>query len=177
MSVLGAGRHKVNVVGHQLGRSGGEKQTPYVAVLFESEQTIGDRITWYGYLSDAAFERTVSTLRLLGWEPELHDGRLESLHNTDLLHGREADIVVELEDYNGQARPKVKWVNALGGGGLGEGMAADEVLQFSNTMRQKILSAKGPQPSARPGPSRQPAAAGAGNNRKPLNQPDDDLPF
>lgn len=177
MSVIGAGRHLVNVVGHQLGRSEGGRQTPFIAVLFESDQTIGDRITWYGYLSDAAIERTVATLEKLGWDPAKYDGRLESLHNTDVLHGAAAEIVVEMETHEGKTRAKVKWVNFPGEGGMGEGMAVQDVTAFSDSMRAKILSAKGPTPNGKAGPSKQPVAAGAGRSSKPLSQPDDDLPF
>jgi hypothetical protein len=173
MPLLGAGRHRVQVVSHILRKSSGG--TPSVAVLFESQETIGDRITWDGYLTDAALERTLASLKILGWDPAEHDGKIETLHGTDVLKGAEAEIVVELEEYNGQARPKVKWVNAVGGGGLGEGMDAEDVIAFSASLRQKVLSARAPTPNAKPGPARQPAAVSA--NSKPLSDPDDDLPF
>jgi hypothetical protein len=173
MPLLGAGRHHVTVVSHILRKSSGG--TPSVAVLFESTAQIGDRITWDGYLTDAALERTIASLRILGWDPAEHDGKVESLHGTDILKGAEAEIVVELEEYNGQQRPKVKWVNAVGGGGLGEGMAAEDVMAFSASLRQKVLSAQKPTPNTKPGPARQPAAVAA--NSKPLSEPDDELPF
>lgn len=172
MGVIGAGRHRVNVTQHQLGKSG-EKKTPYVAVQFESQETIGDYITWYGYITDAALERTLASLAILGWNSAEQDGRIESLHNTDLLQGNEAEIVVEMETFEGKERAKVKWVNAVGGG-MGEGLSTEEALTMGSVLRQKILSAQKPQPSARPGPARK--AAGVGNG-KPLSQPDDDLPF
>lgn len=172
MPVLGAGRHRVQVVSHVLRRSSGG--TPSVAVLFESTQEVGMRITWDGYLTDAALERTLASLRILGWDSDAHDGRIETLHGTDLLKGNEAEIVVELEDYQGQSRPKVKWVNEVGGGGLGDGMATDDVMEFSASLRQRVLSASKPTPNTKPGPAKQPVGA---NARKPLSQPDDELPF
>jgi hypothetical protein len=168
---LGKGRHLVTVIDHQLGKSG--TGTPYVAVQFESDVQLGDRITWYGYLTDAAFERTVASLQVLGWDPAAHNGLIASLNGTGLLKGAPAEIVLDEETHEGKTRMKVKWVNAPGGGGLGEAMAADDAKGFSESIRFKILSAAKPQPSSRPGPAKQ-AAVGGG---RPLSQPDDDLPF
>lgn len=170
MGVIEApGVHKVVVVSHQLGKSG--TGTPHVAVLFEDPA--GDRITWYGYLSDKALERTIASLEILGWDSAEHDGRIESLNGTGILADNEAEIVVELEEYNGDVRPKVKWVNRPGGG-MGEAMGADEAATFSATLRQKILSAKGPKATTKPAAVRKPVPATAG---KPLTEPDDGLPF
>lgn len=167
MAGFGPGRHIVEVAAHQLGESG--TGTAHIAVLFESPE--GARITWYGYLSDAALERTIASLRILGFDPAEHNGMLDALHGTKLLVSRKAEIVVELETYNGETRPKVKWVNDVGGG-MGKGMEADKAKSFAASLRQKILSAQPPKPSAKPGPARAPAAVPAG-----AIDPDDDLPF
>lgn len=166
MAIIGIGRHAVRVVSHILGRS--STGTPHIAVLFED--AAGDRITWYGYLSDAAMERTLHSLQVLGWNPLQDDGRIDRLNGTEALVGAEAEIVVESEVYNGEARMKVKWVNEVGGGGLGEGMAPDDANAFAASIRAKILSAPKPKPNGQPGPAKTaPASAASG--------PDDDLPF
>lgn len=161
-----AGRHDVEVVSHVLGKSG--TGTHHVAVLFQDEA--GDRITWYGYLSDAALERTVASLQNLGWNPAEHGGRIDSLNGTGILAGAKAEIVVENEEFDGKVRPKVKWVNAPGGG-LGSGLEAAEADIFAASLRQKILSAAAPKPNGTPGPSRQAAPAPSGGGIE------DDLPF
>jgi hypothetical protein len=166
---FGTGRRLAKVVAHQLGES--STGTPHVAVLFENAE--GARITWYGYLSDAALERTLSSLRILGFDPSQHNGMLDVLHGTQLLVSREAELVVETEVYNGEPREKVKWVNEVGGG-MGKGMEADKAKGFAASLRQKILSAQPPKPNAKPGPARQPAAAAVPAG---AIDPDDDLPF
>lgn len=171
MPVIGIGRHAVQVVSHQLGRSG--TGTPHVAVLFEDVN--GDRITWYGYLTDAAMESTLKALSAIGWDPMKFDGRIDSLNGTDLLKGVEAEIVVEMEEYQGKPRPKVRWVNEPGGGGLGDGMSADEATSFAAQLRAKVLGASKPRPNGAPGPARSaPPKAKAGSVAGDL---DDDLPF
>ena len=174
MSVIGAGRHRVQVASHQLGKS--STGTPHIAVLFEDIN--GDRITYYGYLTDAALEHTLKALGALGWDPMQHDGRIDSLNGTDLLVGREADIVVEVEIYNNEPRPKVKWVNEPGGGGLGEAMAQDDANAFAADLRKKILSAPRPKVNTQPGPAKPaaPAKAPAPAGGLP-DEFEDDLPF
>lgn len=175
MSVMGVGVHPAKVVQHQLGKSG--TGTPHVAVLLEN--AAGDRITWYGYLTDAALEYTLKTLGVMGWDPVAHDGQISSLNETDLLVGAEVEVVVETEEWNGEHRAKVKWINQPGGG-LGLGMEADDAKSLAAKLRKKILAAPRPKVNAQAGPSRPaaraaaPAGAAAG---KPLSDPDDDLPF
>jgi hypothetical protein len=166
MSFENPGRHSVKVAAHMLGRSG--TGTHHVAVLFEDEA--GDRITWYGYLSDKAIERTVASLQVLGWDPAEHGGRIDSLNGTDLLVDADAEIVVENEEYEGKVRPKVKWVNAPGGG-MGEAMDAVDADVFAASLRAKVLSAAKPTPNGAPGPAKRPEPAAAGGAI------DDDLPF
>jgi hypothetical protein len=162
MPVVGIGRHAVKVVSHALGRS--STGTPHVAVLFEDVQ--GDRITWYGYLSDAAIERTIKSLQLLGWDAVASNGMVDTLNGTGLLVGNEAEIVVDTEVYNGEVRHKVKWVNEPGGG-MVEAMPQDDASSFAATLRAKVLSAPRPKPNSQPGPAKAVAVA-----------PDDDgLPF
>ena len=164
MPVVGIGRHAVKVVSHVIGKSG--TGTPHVGVLFEDVN--GDRITWYGYLSDKAIERTVASLGVLGWDPQAHNGLVDSLNGTDLLVGAEAEIVVEAETYEGKVNHKVRWVNEPGGGSLSS-MEDSEAASFAASLRQKILAAPKPKVSTKPGPAKEAVPAGSAV--------DDDLPF
>ncbi len=163
MAVMGIGTHAAKVVSHGLGKSG--TGTPHIAVLFEN--VAGERITWYGYLSDKAIERTVKTLEDLGWVPAHDGGDITALNGTDRLVGAEAEVVVEAEVYNGEERRKVKWVNRPGGGT--PRMEEADAAAMAASLRGKIMSAASPAPSTSPGPARTPAA--------PTIDPDDDLPF
>ncbi len=145
--MIGAGRHEVRVVSHALTKSG-QKGTPCVAVTFEDD--VGQRITWFGYLTDAALEWTLKALAAMGWDSNASDGRIDSLNGTDLLAGNRVEIVVEEEEYEGKLRPKVRWVNEIGGG-VGDRMAPDEATAFATDLRKRILSMRGPAPTTRPG--------------------------
>jgi len=144
--MIGRGRHEVGIRSTQLTVSG-EKGTPCVSVLFEDET--GDTITYWGYLTDAALQYTLKSLAAMGWDSAEHDGRIDTLNETDLLVGRKVEIVVDEEEFEGKVRSKVKFVNEIGGG-LGERMAPEESKSFAAQLRAKILAAKGPKPSTAP---------------------------
>jgi hypothetical protein len=91
-----------------------KKGTPFIRVplLVDHE---GERfeIVWRGWLTDSAFDYTVKTLaKAFGW-----DGNLADL--TDGLvkwEGRKCQITTAIEEYDGQARCLVQWLNPAGGG-------------------------------------------------------------
>ncbi len=86
------------------------------------EESIGgeERIRWTGWLSENALENTMATLvNVLGYSgnDEINeDGTLKDPNVLNWL--KEVKLVIEMEEYNGKSRAKVKWVNALGGGGF-----------------------------------------------------------
>lgn len=162
------GRHLVRVLGHVLGKSG--TGTPHIAVSFENEA--GDRITWYGYLSEKALDRTVESLQILGWDFQADNGLIDRLNGTDTLVNNMAEIVVEHEVYEGKINAKVKWVNAVGGG-LAAAIPDSDAATLAASLRARIMTSKKVAPSTRPSAAASsPAGVGAGNDDEL-----DDLPF
>ena len=86
--------------------------TPQVEVRFEvvDGEEKGAQIIWYGYLTDAAYERTIEALRHTGWTggPDSND-----VCDHDGCGSQLCKIVVEEEDYNGKVRLRVRWVNGI----------------------------------------------------------------
>lgn len=178
MAVIPEGTHLVRVHSTFLGKSK-NTQTGYVGVVFEDDA--GDTITAYLYTSDKAIGRTVETLELLGWDLQANNGDLSTLHETPLLHGRQSEIVVENETYEGKTRAKVKWINGPDGGGRAEGMPANEAQAFAAALRAKVYGSKaGKPPAAKVAPK---PAARAAVKAVPVQtaeaeqQGDDDIPF
>jgi hypothetical protein len=109
-----------------------------IAVLFEYEQSLGDRkrLTWWGYLNEGkAREITLKTLKLLGWKGQAIEGLNSGVSSGILDTDTEFSIVVDLEEYQGVTRPKIKWVNA--GGGFQERLDLSEVKQKLGGMNLK----------------------------------------
>ena len=127
--MIAPGKYRAKVLDWDFGRSG--KGTPYIAVRFEIPS--GDTITWFGYFTRAALERTVESLRYCGWIG--HDiNRMRE----DGMGSKEPEIVVEHEEYEGKVRARVQWVNSgVGPAGTGS-MGEDELRAFAAEMRDSI---------------------------------------
>ena len=158
------GRYTATAKTVDLGQSA-EKGTPYVSILFETEQ--GEDLTAFLYLSDAALERTVRTLReVFGFNDDF--GTVK-----EQVTGKQASIVVEAEEYEGKSRMKVKWINTVGG-------SSGKPLENAGTLLAQ-LSAKAKRiPASAPVAAR--AATAAPRAARPAPAPktahvDEDAPF
>lgn len=205
MSTLGPGTYKAQAIDCALATAG--NGTEQIAVLFdridENEERTGETITWYGYFTDGAIERTVESLRYMGWTGadlmDFANGLPPTCENF-------VEIVVEDEkdDRTGKVRAKVKWVNQRGRGAIAVRSRMDETAAktFSASLKKRIAGLQAAagvtkQP-AQPQRQRQPAskaaqaqgrqaAAASASRRAVENEPegrfddaspvDDDIPF
>jgi hypothetical protein len=94
----------------------GDRKTPFIRIpcrVTEGPQK-GKRITFSGWISEAALDNTVAALtKTFGF-----DGDLYSLHIGKItLAGMPCNITTEVETYQGRPRCKAKWLNPPGRGG------------------------------------------------------------
>jgi|GEM_PF-1281403 len=153
-----------------------------VAVLFDISTEGADvkDITWYGYFTEATFERTIEALRHCGWEGD-------DLSNLQGLDAHEVDLVIEDEEYNGSIAPKVQFVNRPGGLALSAPMGVEKTKAFAASMRDRIRAidaSKGVRkaaatPATAPKPAPRPAPQRAGPPEPPPHTDADsfDVPF
>jgi hypothetical protein len=160
------GTHEAKAVEWALA-SAGEKRTPEVAIRFSilSGRCEGDSITWHGWLTDKAFDRTIESLQYCGWEGD-------DLRKLEGLDTNEVSIVVELEEFTtaeGEVRvnPKVRWVNRAGGLAIKERMSDDEANAFAAKMRGRIVAMQKKRGTRSPAP----------REAAPTPHNDDDIPF
>jgi len=139
------GKHQATVTGAFLSES--SKGTPCVQIEFDAN---GETATAWLYLSDAAFERAVKTLRdAFGF-----DDNFETL--PDQLIGKQCQIVVEDEaDDKGVLRPRVKWINSLRSAprplSNAEVLTAKLSAKASRIAREVGAASRAPAPAAKPG--------------------------
>lgn len=167
-----AGTHRARAKEWQLGMSSTGKEQ--IGVMFEltGGEHAGKHLTWFGFFSEGAVDRTIESLRHCGWDSD-------SLAELDSLSANEVELVVEDEEYEGKWRSKVKWVNRVARLQMKEQMSPAQVQAFAARLRGKTVASKqkyGAQPTSNGGGQRQPAqqasfggAAGAVDN--------DDIPF
>jgi hypothetical protein len=102
----------------------------------------GEEVTWYGYFTEKTQERTLESLRHLGWPGE-------DLFDLSGVTANEVEIVVEHEEYETpqgemKTRARVRWINAIGGGGIvmKETMDVAQAKAFAQRMRATAIAAK-----------------------------------
>lgn len=136
--------------------SKGNDQIAVDFVLLEGPNE-GHHITWYGYFTDETWERTIESLRHMGWGGS-------DLSDLSGIESNEVRLVIEHEpDLQGEYRARVKWVNSLGGIAVKDRMDNGQSKAFAAKMRGRILAlgAKGPMP--RPAQQQRPTPASIGN--------------
>jgi hypothetical protein len=151
----------------------GANSTPAVSVEFVFSDPALGKITWDGWLSDAAADRTLESLRYCGWEGD----DLTELRGLD---ANEVELVIEQEDYQGRSYPKVKWVNRGGGLAHKTPLTGDKARFFAQQMKDRIRAldaSKGaPRSAAKPGASQSRRGPSSGPPEPPPFS-DDDIPF
>lgn len=161
---------------------------PQTAVLFDlTGELAGTSITWYGYFTEKTTKSTIEALRTAGFK-SADLSEMETIQPGE--DAPEVMLVVEneqaqnedgtpalYEDGNPVLKPRVRWVNAAGGGNLSlkAPMQGDKLKAFAAQMKEKMLAhdlnkPQGPSAKPTPKPASRPAPA-------PTGSAPEDLPF
>lgn len=153
------GRFRATALEGDYGRA--QTGTEQVAVLFKLET--GAQLTWYGYLSENAADRTLESL--------VHCG-VSDLATLADLGSKDVEVVVQHDTYEGKTRARIAFVNALGSGGVAMKNKASEADKASIAKRFKgnFLKLQKQHGDA-------PAASSASKPRAKATGTDDDIPF
>lgn len=152
----------------------GENSTPFIRIpcfVTEDGDQDGKEIIWKGWLTEAAFDRTIGTLCKVfpQW-----DGDLEALQNdTFSFAGFDCEIVAESKTYNNEKRVEAKWLNAVGGGG-GKLMDAGKVASLISKLGRKSKAIAKQAGASNPAPAQNRTASPAPGAAV---EPNDDIPF
>lgn len=141
-----------------LGHTAGGKPQIGVDLMILEGPSAGAHITWYGYFTEATFDRTIESLQLLGWKgPDLSD--LKGIDKN------EVNVVIAHEpDNDGVIRCKANWINPIGGVVMKDRMNAGAAAAFAQEMKGRVLAL---------GAGKRPTAPTGGN----AAVPNDDIPF
>jgi len=136
----------------------------------------GEKKTWYGYFTEATAQRTVESLKHMGWSGVW--GELAETVGT-----KECVAVLDWETYNGVESLKVQWINAAGGVAMKQTMDAGSRAAFEARMKSTVAGVFGGAP-AKPAPRaaapQRPAPQGRPASPPPpsqSNEPEDQLDF
>jgi hypothetical protein len=142
--MLQAGKYRARAVGAALGKTGTGKEQ--IAVEFDLLDHQGDSITWYGlFHNEEAFEITMKGLRTAGFQgDDISDfGWIQACP--------EVVLVVVNEEYQGQTKAKVRFINSAGGVAMKEALDEGSAAAFAKSMKGRIAAfnrASGPKKAA-----------------------------
>jgi len=112
--------------------------------------------SYHWFSSEGAMKVTESTLQSIGWDPIVNGWALDQIVETDLLVGREAQLVLAEEEYDGKRRVRVQFVNDInGGGGMRDAMTPEQVAEFVAALRARAGAAPVPQAAPPSQPEKQ----------------------
>lgn len=150
-----------------LGLSSTGKEQVGVKFNILTEGASHAELTWYGYFTDAAFDKTLDALRTMGWSGD-------DLSDLTGLDTNEVSLVVADEVYDGKTSARILWVNKLSSGpavrSVLEGGAAKS---FAAAMKDRVRAHR-----AATGAATKPAGSGLAERQGPgPSISKDDLPF
>jgi hypothetical protein len=147
-----------------LGESSTGKEQIAVSFDILTEGAEFSTITWYGYFTEDTWQRTLESLRIMGWTGTDFEQDLVGLDTN------EVELVVAEEEFDGKVRTKVQWVNRVGGLNIKAPLTLERTKAFAATMRDRIKAfdaTKGSRPAPKP----------AGRPPEPPPHNDADIPF
>jgi len=152
--------------------SGGTEQVAVEVEILEGNEA-GHFMTWFGFFTEKTSERTVESLRLLGWQGD-------DITKLEGLGSRRVSIVVEHEEYQGKVSAKIQWVNRLGGLGVKLKAPMDDAAKRKFAAKMKgFAKAKPALPPEDPAVLQRqsaPSAKGNGESAYPPEPGDDEPP-
>lgn len=162
-----------------LGETDGGK--PYVGVSFKIKDPLDNEekfVGWRGWFTDAAADRTIESLRHLGFEGD-------DVSNLVGLDKEEVELVVEDEEYTNpetgetKTTARVQFINKPRGPMVKTKLEGDKAKTFAAQMKERfraVDAAAGKRATTKPAAAAKPAASGPmGDEPPPLSN--DDIPF
>jgi len=142
-----------------------------VAILWQlQEGHVGEKLAWYGYFTEKGTNIALKGLRAAGWKGD-------DLSDLSSIIGSEALLVIQNEEYDGKMRPKVRFINRLGGPVIKDTMDQGAAKKFAARMKGAIKAFDIAE--SQPKVSGKPVAAAKGQAKRPSNDDETDstIPF
>lgn len=86
------------------------KGDPQAAIAFDLPE-VGASLNYFGFFTEKTERRTIESLRYSGWT----GNDVTDLSSVGSDRNVRVELVVEIDEYNGERRNKIAWVNRPGG--------------------------------------------------------------
>lgn len=144
------------------------KGEPQAAIGFDIPE-VQTSLTYYGFFTEKTERRTIETLRYCGWTGD----DITDLSSVGSDPNVRVELVVIVDEYNGERRNKIDWVNKPGGIQAAKPLDAGKKALFANRIRGIVLDvtkSTGKNAAVRAsGDEPAPAPRSNGNGRAPID--------
>ena len=172
-NLIPAGTYLAKAGEYEFGKSTkGNEQIGVAFTISQGEHT-GRRVVWYGFFNTQEnADRAIKSLRAAGWTGD-------DLTNLEGLGSVEASVVVEVDEYQGEKKNKIAWVNSSGVA-MKEKMSDQEKKALAARLKGAILASKPSAPVANGNRSGTSGHGGSAKHTAPAEPSfggDDEIPF
>ncbi len=145
-----------------------------VGIEFLEGPNHGRRLVWFGSFTENAEDRTLESLRYLGWDND-------DIADMSGIGSIEAEAVIEEEEgQDGKPRIRVQWINRARGPSFKNPMNDTQLRSFAARMKGKAVASRqkfDPKQAAASAANGQRRAPGSSRQDGPPPHTDDDLGF
>ena len=128
------GYYKAKAISAQAGfTNNGVEQVAMLVDLID----LNKQMTWYGYFTERSCDRTLESLMIAGWDG-VNLGSFNGIGSTEFV------AVVEEEEWEGQKRTRISWINRARSGGpkLNNPMSEVQVQELSQRLKGRAMAIK-----------------------------------
>ncbi len=130
------GTYRAQAVDGHLGYTSKNNEQVVVRFAIVGGPHDGESVQWFGFFTDACFDRTIRSLRYCGWQGD-------DVADLTGIDANEVDIVVGHNEYKGKITPRVSWVNQVGGL---SGMTPQQAHDFAESVKERIAQMTSAEP-------------------------------
>lgn len=141
MGLIAEGKYRAKVVEHSQvteNENSGNEEVRALCEILEEGEFKGQARTWYGYFTEATAERTIESLRHMGWKGD-------DITAIKLEPGVEFQIVIKHEESlkePGKMRDRIAFINRLASVYVGQPMSDTKKADFAKRMKGLVLATK-----------------------------------
>lgn len=139
MARFTVGKHRATALSAVLSETKGGAPQIAVQCVGIDDPSMSD--TWYGFFTEATQERTIESLRVIGWTGNDFSVFEQGKELPAEMLGTEFVVVVENDTYEGVTRAKIQWINRADGGiAVKSPMSTAAVASFAARMKAACIA-------------------------------------
>jgi hypothetical protein len=142
--IMQSGTFKAHVTDVGLGYTSTGGEQIVLQFTIDEGPCQGEQILWHGSFSEKAEKFTIKTLQTCGWTGI----DISTLNEEDMPET--VSLVIAEDEFNGQTKFKIKWINAMGGLAIKSQMTQAQKTAFAQKLKGKLMAVQANLPKPKP---------------------------